>query len=469
MKVNRVTEDDLWRGTVATFARKVSGGAWVPYPWLVAVLREIESRIMAGDARVILNAPPRHGKSEAIAHWLPAWYLNTFPQRRVILGTYGDDLASDWGMKVKDKFTNSELTWTRLRKDKQRNDHWLTQQGGGMRSMGVGGSVTGRGGDLVIIDDPHKDWQEATSTASRKRVIAWFNATLYTRLEPKASIIVMQTRWHENDLTGYLLSEHADNWVHIRLPALAESGPPGDFLKRREGAALCPPRFSAAQLETIRAAMGSQLFAGLYQQRPAPLEGNLVRRDWFRRYTDMPRSFDVIIQSWDMNFKETDSGSYVVGQVWGRKGGNFYLLDQSRGRWSFVETQRHMMALSTRWKEARDKLVEEAANGSAIISSLHDVLPGIIPTSAKNSKAARLAAVSGMIESGNVYIPDNSIADWADDFVEEVCGFPYAMNDDQVDAMTQALNRLYQGVYIFDLTIPSSGVRSNPWGFALTH
>jgi predicted phage terminase large subunit-like protein len=275
-------------------------------------------------------------------------------------------------------------------------------------------------------------------------------------------LISHNTRWHENDLSGYLVNEHSDKWLHIRLPAIAEGD---DLLGRKDGEALCPERFTVEQLGIIKEAMGSQLFAGLYQQRPAPLEGNLIKRDWFRRYTDKPAIFDSVLQSWDMNFKETGSGSFVVGQVWGRARGRFYLLDQIRGRFSFVDTQKHMLAMSQRWPEARDKLVEDAANGPAIISSLCDTLPGIIPIRAKNSKAARLAAISGIIESGNVYLPETTILTDADDLIEETCAFPYAANDDQVDAMTQALDRLYTGGYSFDLSISDAGVRSNPWDF----
>jgi len=453
--------EDSWRWRIDTYAHHVSKGRWWPYAWIVYVLRIIQAAVLKGGARIIFNAPPRHGKSEGVSHWLPTWFLDHFPDKRVILGSHGDDLASDWGLKVRDKFTSDFDTWTRLRKDKRRIDNWTTVQGGGMRSMGVGGSITGRGGDLIVVDDAHKDWAEAMSFGARKRITGWFNATLYPRLEPGGSIIVMQTRWHEDDLSGYLFREHSDNWVLIRLPAIAEEE---DLLGRSPGDALCPERFSREQLDQIQEAMGTQLFAGLYQQRPAPLEGNLVRRDWFRRYEDLPETFDCVIQSWDMNFKATDGGSFVVGQVWGRSSGKFFLLDQVRGRWSFVETQRHMRLLSVRWPEAREKYVEEAANGPAIISSLTDEIPGIIPIRVKNSKGARLAAVSGFIESGNVYLPKDSLE--AENLIEEVCTFPYGMNDDQVDAMTQALDKLYSGGFNFNLSISDAGVRSNPWNFS---
>jgi predicted phage terminase large subunit-like protein len=278
-------------------------------------------------------------------------------------------------------------------------------------------------------------------------------------------LVSHNTRWHQEDLSGYLMNEHPDNWEVIKFPAIAEGS---DVLGRIEGEALCPQRFTAEALLNIKCAMGSQMFAGLYQQRPAPMEGNLVKRIWFQRYSERPHRFDSVIQSWDMSFKETIAGSFVVGQVWGKIGANFYLLDQIRGRFSFVETQRHMISLCKRWPEAVDKLVEDAANGPAIISSLKDTVAGIIPVKATGSKAARLASVTGLIEAGNVFIPTVDLVEDADDLIEEICTFPYAAHDDQVDALSQSLSRLYGGGNSFNLSIPSVGVRSSPWNMSIS-
>ena len=458
----RKAVSNAWRLRVESFAQRVSDGRWEPYPWLVYVLRRLQDSIMSGGARIIVNAPPRHGKSEGISHWLPTWFLDWFPDQRVILSGYGDAFAAKWGMLVRDEFAVNDRTWTRIRPDKSLASDWATTAGGGMLTVGVGGSMTGHGGNLLIIDDPHKNWEEAMSPTMRQKVIDWFNSTFYTRAEPDASIVVVQTRWHERDLSGYLMNEHEDDWEMLRLPALAEEGDP---LGRTLDDPLCPKRYSKKALAEIKKAVGSHIFGGLYQQRPAPLAGNMVKRDWFRRWATLPDGITDWIQVWDLTFKKTGS-SFVVGQVWGRKGAQFFLADQFRERLNFPETLKKIEAMSNRWPQAKEKIIEEAANGPAVIDSLSDSIPGIIGVKASSSKEARLAAVSGFIEAGNVWIPDQSVASWADDFVDEVVNFPNAANDDQVDAMTMALDRLGASSHRTDFVIPASGVRANPWEFS---
>ena len=451
-----------WRFRVNTFAEQASRGKWLPYAWLVYVLREVQEAVTKGGARIIINAPPRHGKSEAISHWLPTWFLDWWPERHVILTSYSDTLASKWGLAVRDEFVNNPLTWARLRSDKALINDWMTTDGGGMRSVGAGGSVTGHGGHLLLVDDPHKNWEEAISPTHQQKLINWFNSTFYTRAEPGASIIVIQTRWAERDLTGYLMDEHEDDWKKICLPAFAEEKDP---LRRKLGEALCPERFPVEDLHRIKKAPGtggSHMFAGLYQQRPAPLEVIMVKRDWFRRWTELPEDMDEWIQCWDLTFKKTGS-SYVVGQVWGRKGANFYLADQVRERLSFLETQRKIRLVSVRWPQAREKLVEDAANGPAVIDSLQNEIPGLIGYSVSGSKEVRLAAVSGFMEAGNVWIPDSSVASWVEGYVEELSTFPNSARNDQVDTTSMALKRLSENMYQFDFSIPDSGIRANPW------
>jgi predicted phage terminase large subunit-like protein len=454
--------DSAWRTNLAAYAHAVSGGKWQAWPYLKQIAQVVQATIRKGNGRIIVNAPPRHGKSELISKWLPVWYFDLFPEGRVILTSYGDSLASEWGRAVRDEIATNDQVWVKPRVDATSATSWITSSGGSMRTAGVGGPITGKGGDLLIVDDPHKNWEEALSATMRRKVVDWFNSTLYSRAEPGATIVVMQTRWHEHDLSGYLLDKHEDDWKLLRLPAIAETD---DITGRREGEALCPDRYTADRLNAIKRAMGSLMFAGLYQQRPAPIEGGLVKREWFKRWQQLPQGFDEQIQAWDLTFSKTGS-SYVVGQVWGRSGSSFYLVHQIRERMSFLEMLRAIVTMSEQWPEATDKLVEKAANGHAVIDTLSEKIPGILPVIPESSKEARLAAVSGFIEAGNVWVPDSTVAEWADDFVEEVAGFPNAANDDQVDTMTMALNRLGRDTYNYDIIIPDSGVRSNPWSFA---
>ncbi|NIY14238.1 MAG: phage terminase large subunit [Nitrospinaceae bacterium] len=426
------------------------------------MLRIVQAAVIKGGARLLVNAPPRHGKTRGISHWFPTWFLDWFPELSVILTSYNDQYAAGIGGGVRDEFKKPE-TWTRVRHDKHLASDWKTLQGGGMRSSGIGGSLTGFGANLIIVDDPHKNWEEAMSSAKRQRVIDWFNSTLYTRAEPGASIIVVQTRWHENDLTGYLINEHPDDWTLIRLPAISEGE---DFLGRPKGAALCPERFTVEDLERIKAG-GSFLFAGLYQQRPAPMEGGIIKRDWFQYWKELP-NFDQLIQSWDMSFDKKAGSSYVAGQVWGRAAGAFYLVDQIRERLNFVETIRAIERLTSRWPAALEKVIEEKANGPAVIAALRDKVPGIIPWPPKGepmgSKEARLVAVSGLFEAGNIWIPNPDRAPWVVDYVEELITFPNSAKNDQVDATSQALGKMSRASYDFNISIPTTGTRANPWG-----
>lgn len=451
---------DGWRLWLYKYAEVISQGNWIAFDWVKYVCQEIQHEIIKGNARIIINAPPRHGKSELISRWLSTWYLDWFPERKIILASYGEFFATKWGVKVRDEFMTNKETWTKVHKNQAYANDWQTYYEGGMKSTGVDGSITGEGGDLNIIDDPHKNWEEAHSKTYLNKVIDWFNSTLYTRLEPNASIIVVQTRWSENDLTAYLINEHEDDWKVICLPALCEGD--DDPLGRKEGEALCPERYDAERLQKIKRAMGSYMFAGLYQQRPGPPEGSLIKRDWFRRWTEIPSNPDEWLQGWDFTFTDTGS-SYVVGQVWLRKGANYYLIDQSRDKLDFPGMQRKIQIVSERWPDAKSKIVERAASGWAIIATLEDKIPGLIGWTPKGSKESRLVAVSGLIEAGNVYIPDRSVASWVDDFEEEVVVFPNGKNDDQVDAMTMSLLRLSKRTSNYNFVLPDSGTRESPW------
>ncbi len=435
--------ENLWRTRVDTMAERMSDGKWLPYHWIKEVLRAIQDEIEKGGARIIINVPPRHGKSEGISHWLSTWFLERNPEKQILLGSYGDAFASKWGLKVRDDLERNPLTWSNVRKDKKRVNDWLTTENGGMRTVGVGGAVTGTGGDLLLIDDPHKDFAEAMSPTMRKKVIEWFDATFFTRAEPGASVVVIMTRWHEKDLTGYLVDEHSEDWIHLSLPALAEENDP---LGRAEGEALCPERYTAEALLKLKKS-NEQVFAGLFQQRPAPRTGNIIQRDWFRRYRiyELPVKPTDVTVSWDMSFKDTGT-SMVVGTVWWQHGANIYLLHIERGKMDFPKTLKKVLALNTycrlRWGSIKETLIEDKANGSGIISSIKDTIQGVIPINPSGSKEARLANTAPLFEAGNIWIPEDSEYEWVKPYIEELVTFPMAEFDDQADSTSQALNRM---------------------------
>ena len=395
--------------------------------------------------------PPRHGKSELISHWLPVWYLNTWPERRIILATYGADFSADWGRRVRNTIQEHQgALRVSVAQDSASANRWHTTAGGGMIAVGVGGPITGRGADLLVVDDPVKTAEDAYSETYRERAWDWWTTTARTRLEPGASVVVLMTRWHDDDLAGRILRSARDTgleWQVLELPALAEARDP---LGRDPGEALWPERYDVDALLATQAEVGSRTWSALYQQRPSPEDGGYFQRSWWRFYTRAPARFDEVIQSWDMAFKGTSGSDFVVGQVWGRSGADRYLLDQVRGRWDFPRTLDAVRGLSDRWPEARTKLIEDKANGPAVLDTLRRELHGLVAVEPQGGKVSRAAAVSHQVEGGNVWLPARSLNPdgeavldpWVRDFIEEAVAFPAAQHDDQVDAMTQALTRM---------------------------
>ena len=297
------------------------------------------------------------------------------------------------------------------------------------------------GCDILIIDDPFKDRADANSPTIREKTYDWYKSTAYTRLSDGGGVIILQTRWHIADLAGQLISkmhsdEKADQFKVIEYQAIAEH----DEKHRKKGEALHPERYSLAKLEAIRQTLGAYEWAALYQQHPVPKEGATFKLDNFRRYDDknIPISFDRILGSWDMTFKDKKDNDFVVGQVWGKKGADFYLLDQVRGQWDFIKTLKVFIQLAEKWKRCHGWLIEDKANGSAIISTLKKHISGLKPINPTESKIARAEAISIYIETGNVYIPEN--APYIADLEDEIINFPAVDHDDQIDCMTQALN-----------------------------
>ena len=417
-----------------------------------------------GDCkRIIVSMPPRHGKSELTSGWFPAWYLSQFPGNRIILTSYEAEFAASWGRRVRDIVGahGSELGLA-LSGDSKAKHRWDLTTGGGMITAGVRGPITGKGGDLVIVDDPVKNFEEAYSPTIRQHVWDWFTSTLRTRLEPGAALVIVMTRWHEDDLAGRLLAQER-GWRYIRMPAVAEDA--DDPLGRSLGEALWPWRYDVDALAELKEDVGELVWAGLFQQRPAPLGGGIFKRIWLRFWFDgteplpvmvnqmdgtvhvcdqrrLPKRFDEQLASWDLPFKGKIDSDWVAGQVWGRVGADCYLRDQVHARMDFPQQLLAFKTLAERYPRARRRLVEDAANGAALISTLRQKIPGIVAVPAQGSKEARAAAVSAAFESGNVYIPHPSQADWVQGYIEELVTFPGARYDDQVDATTQALGRL---------------------------
>jgi predicted phage terminase large subunit-like protein len=414
--------------------------------WHHRELCRVLNRFARGEIpRLIICAPPRHGKSQLVSRHLPAFILGQNPNARIIATSYGADLASMMNRDVQriiDSPSYQELfPATKLFE--------IVGHRGMYRSAGVGGAITGMGGSHILVDDPLKSQKEADSPTFRNTLWDWYKSTLYTRLEKNGSVLVTVTRWHEDDLVGRLLDlarndPSADQWVVVSLPALAEGGGAGGAFAdpRPLGEPLWPNKYSAVRLAGLKASVGSRAWASLYQQRPAPEDGMIIKREWWRFWQTLPASIEITIQSWDLTFTKSDTSDFVVGVVFGRSGANLYLLDMVRGRLTFTETVAAIKNLSRKWPGADAKYVEEAANGFALIDSLRAEVPGLIAVRPTGSKVARANAVSPRIEAGNVWLPDPKSAPWVNDVVEEWASFPAGAHDDIVDAMTQAITRL---------------------------
>ena len=407
--------------------------------WHHRVLADKLTDLMNGGAdRLMVLMPPRHGKSELASVRFPAWYLGHNPGRRVIATSYSARLAEIFGRRVRDLVSDglfgSVFGGVSVSMGAKAANRWETNRGGGYVSAGVGGSITGMGGDLLIIDDPFKNQEDADSEVYREKVWEWYQSTLYTRIEKNGKILVILTRWHEDDLAGRLLESKAEKWDVVCFPAVAEQ----DEEFRNIGDPLWPAKYGADALKRMESAVGSRVWNALYQQRPAPASGVIFRREWWRYYDELPVDIDSYFQSWDMTFKDSAGADYVVGQVWAAKGPDRYLVDMVRGRMDFMTALNALRNLTEKYPKATAKYIEDKANGPAVISALKGSVQGMIPITPRGGKVARANAVCPLIEAGNVFLKRG--AQFSQMLVEEAAYFPSGKHDDMVDAMTQALS-----------------------------
>jgi predicted phage terminase large subunit-like protein len=419
------------------------------------------------DGRLIVTMPPQEGKSQRVVRRFTEWVLQERPDTRIAIASYEHGVARRWGRVIRDDIRDhGERLGLTVRGDLSGQSEWqLAGYDGGVYTVGIGGGLTGRSVDLLIIDDPIKDRKQADSELQREVAWNWWTDVGSTRLAPGAPVVLILTRWHEDDLAGRLLkAEDGHQWRVLHIPAQADHDPakgetdplgrePGEFLESARGR-------TVEQWEAIKVRSGSRTWQALYQGRPSAAAGTIFQRTWWRRY-DVPlwivredgarvvTGMDDLLISWDMTFKNTRGADYVSGQVWARRGADAFLLDRVHGRMDFVETVAAFKMLAARWPQALLKLVEDKANGPAVISMLGRDVGGIVPVEPDGGKVARASAVSPLVEAGNVWLPASELCPWADDVIEEAAGFPTAAHDDDVDAMSQALNRLILQPLIF--------------------
>lgn len=416
------------------------------------------------DSRLIISMAPQEGKSVRVANDFPVWALIQNPELRIVTASYAQSLANRNGRAIRNRIQTQPALGLQIASDNGSVGEWTLQgHEGGVLSVGIGAGVTGRPADMMIIDDPIKDRKEADSETFRDNVWDWWTDAASARLAPGAPVVVILTRWHQDDLAGRLIERDIEaGWEVINIPAQADHSPergetdplgrePGEFMVSARGRTL-------QQWLRRKSTAGARTWASLYQGRPSPESGGvfpaeekLARYDeplWVSRgdgsftVPGIHRDDYELVQSWDLTFKDKKANDYVVGQVWLRVGVQAYLLDMVRERMNFTATVEAIKRMTAKWPEANAKFIEDKANGPAVMNTLSKTVFGMIPIEPEGSKYARASAVSPLVEAGNVVFPTVKLMPNVGDLLEEMKNFPNGVHDDSVDAMSQALNRL---------------------------
>jgi predicted phage terminase large subunit-like protein len=422
--------------------------------WFVDCIAEHLEAVLRGQIQdLVINLPPRNGKSNLVTVLWPVWAWTEQPWLKWIFVSYASSLSTQHSV---DRRRIIESDWyqkkwgslVKMQPDQNAKDVYENTARGVMRATSTTGSATGFGGDIIVFDDVINP-QQAESRTEREKAIRSFDLTFSSRLndKKKGHRVAVEQRLHKDDLTGHVLKQ--SGWHHLSLPAIAEQRAKiifpmsGRVQTREPGDILNPQREGVKELDRQKQITGARGFAAQYQQRPTAEEAAYFRRDKWKFYrmpaNDMAESMEAIWQSWDMAFKDTKAGSWVVGGILGAKGPDFYVLDLIRDRMTFTASKTAVRALTGKWAAADAKLIEDKANGPAIIDELSNEIGGIIPVAVAGSKEARAASISPYQESGNIYLPDPALAPWVNDFIEELSDFPHGQNDDQVDFLSQGV------------------------------
>lgn len=428
--------------------------------WHIRAICEHLEACYTGEIReLLINMPPRHMKSLAVSVGFNAWVWTKKPDKRFLSASYAGSLSirdsvktrriiqSDWYQaRWGNKF---QLTGDQNAKAKFENNYY-----GYRLATSVGGTGTGEGGDFICADDPHKV-TEAESKPVRESVLEWWDEEMSSREnDPKTGckIIVMQ-RINEKDLSGHVLQQ--GGYVHLMLPA--EFEPERKCItqigwedpRTEKGELLWPDRFDKPNLDKLKSRMGSRVAAGQLQQRPAPEEGNIIKRAWWKFYKEVPSDLSRLALSADLTFKDGEKNDYTVIQIWGKRKADKYLLDQVRAHAGITEQITMLKSLLKKWEGnvpgVDAKWIEDAANGAALVSLCKKEIPGMLAVPPRGSKVARAEAIAPQAESGNLYLPHPDICPWINDYIEEWAVFPNGSNDDQVDATSLGVSKLSEG------------------------
>jgi len=420
-----------------------------------ARMAEAFERVARGECkRLIINMPPRHTKSEFASYLLPAWFLGKYPSKKVIQTSHTAELAVGFGRKVRN-LVDSEaykkiFPELALQADSKAAGRWNTSKGGDYFAIGVGGAVTGKGADILIIDDPHSEQEAALAQVNPEiydKVYEWYTSGPRQRLQPGGSIVIVMTRWSLRDLTGQVIKSSAsrggDEWEVIEFPAILPSGNP-----------LWPEFWSIDELEKLHTELPNGKWMAQYQQQPTSDSSAIVKREWWKRWeSERPPECDYILQTWDTAFEKNTRADYSACTTWGifyndedDGQANIILLNAFKARMEWIELKKTAFEHYKDW-EPDNILIEKKATGAPLIYEFRAMgIPAMEFSPGKGQdKISRLNAVSDLIASGKVWVPDTR---WAEELVDEIASFPSGEHDDLVDATTLALARFRQGGFI---------------------
>lgn len=452
-KLEKLKERELCQDRFIKFVNKV-------WPTFISGrhhkrMAEAFERVARGECkRLIINMPPRHTKSEFASYLLPAWFLGKFPHKKVIQTSHTAELAVGFGRKVRN-LVDSEVYHDifpdlSLQVDSKAAGRWNTSKGGDYFAIGVGGAVTGKGADLLIIDDPHSEQEAAMAAVNPEvydKVYEWYTSGPRQRLQPGGAIVIVMTRWAQRDLTGQVIKNAAlrgeTDWEVIEFPAILPSGNP-----------LWPEFWSKEELEALHEELPNAKWQAQYQQNPVGNESAIVKRDWWKWWeAEEPPQCEYILQTWDTAFEKTQRADYTAGTTWGvwineedNDAPNLILLDTYKKRVEFPDLKRDVLRAYEEW-EPDGVLIEKKASGAPLIYDLRAMgvpVQDYTPSRGQD-KIARLNSVSDIIASGKVWVPRTR---WAEELVDEIAAFPSGEHDDLVDATTLALMRFRAGGFL---------------------
>lgn len=449
---------DAYRLTPATLAYKVSGGLWYPAPHLSYISAKIAYALHKGGARLIISLPPRHGKSELISHWTSVWSLDQWPTLEIILASYGADLATGFGRKVRDTIMHDQdslegakLLNCPLNRSSLQVGRFHTEAGGGMYSVGLGGTIYGRGAGLLLVDDYIKNPEEAASETYREKIFDWFSTIAMTRLHPGGSVIIIATRWHKDDLSGRLLALPNSRWEEIKIPLRVDTAAQKEFdiLGRDYGEVLWPKRYDADMVKEWENSMTSYYFAAIMQQEPKPSTSQHFERHWIKIVDELPHYSHLrLLRSWDLAGTE-DGGDWTVGTKLALdvRNNNIYIVDRVRMQKAPGTVKNAVKEVAERDTTTTRIVIEQepGSAGKAVIDEYIKMLPQYAVKGIRHTgdKFVRAEPFFAACEHGRVFMVRDT---WNDEMLDELVEFSADDThkwDDQVDTLTQGFNEFF--------------------------